>query len=83
MSVTSSVWSLQFPTASAYLLHLYEKPVKREPGWLSYICIQCLEAMRREQPGSDATTNNLGEGQSHLYIQKWVRDEGNRSSGEC
>lgn len=89
MSVSSSVWSLQFPTAWAYLLHLYEKLWRGEgwePGWLSYICIQCLKAMRKEhlplQPDS-STTNNLGEGYSHLYIQKWVRDEGNRSSREC
>lgn len=50
----------------------------------SYICIRCLEAMRKEhlplQPGGVTTTNNLGEGWSHLYIQKWVRDEGNRSN---
>lgn len=53
MSVSSSVWSLQFPTAWAYLPHLYEKPwggEDWEPDWFSYICIQCLEAMRKEPP---------------------------------
>lgn len=69
MSVSLSVWSLQFPTAWAYLLHLYEKlwgGEGWEPVWLYYICIQCLEAMHKEhlplQPGCITSTNNLGEG---------------------
>lgn len=57
MSESSSVWSLQFPTAGAYLPHLNEKPwVGEDWGALPfcYICIQCLQ--ERSSPPSSRTS---------------------------